>query len=151
MKNLVVVCLGVLVTLAVAAPAYSQGEEGSPFEPVKRIGEPPAQTFYLVSTSVNKYTIRDDGLGNVTVRLWAVHFQLKVGANSRIERLYSFEYEGDLLLLYEAGATGYLVRLNQKTRTIKSTIKIKQDFEPPLMKDQSLTFSDGTVVRLTVP
>ena len=148
MKNLVVVCLAILVSVTVAAPAYSQGEEVSPFEPVKRIGEPPAQTFYLISTSVNKYTIRDDGVGDAMVRVRRELFYLKVGMNSRIERLYFLEYEGDLLLLYEAGASGYFVRLNQKTRSIKSTIKIKQDFEPPLMKDQSLTFSDGTVVRL---
>lgn len=148
MKNLVVVCLAILVTVTVAAPAYSQGEEVSPFEQVKRIGEPPTQTFYLISTSVNKYTIRDDGLGNVATRIWAKHFQLKVAPGSHIERLYFFEYEGELLLLYEAGASGYLVRLDQKTKTIKSTKAIKEDFEPPLMKDQSLTFSDGTVVRL---
>ena len=148
MKNLVVVCLGILVTVSAAAPAYSQREEVSPFAQVTRVGEPPRQTFYLISTSVNKYVIRDDGFGDIKTRFWSIQFKLKVSGNSRIERLYYFEHEGDLLLLYEAGASGYFVRLDQKTRKIKSTTEIKEDFEPPLMKEQSLTFSDGTVVPL---
>ena len=148
MKNFVVVCLGVLVAVSAAVPVYSQREEVSPFAEVKRIGEPPRQAFYLFSTSVNNYTVRDDGLGDVLVRVRKIHFHLKVGANSRIERLYFFEYEGDLLLLYEAGSSGYVVRLDQKTKTIKSTTAIDEDFEPPLLKEQSLTFTDGTVVPL---
>ena len=148
MKNFVVFCLGILVAVSAAVPVYSQGEEVSPFAEVKRIGEPPRQAFYLFSTSVNNYTVRDDGLGDVLVRVRKIHFHLKVGANSRIERLYFFEYEGDLLLLYEAGSSGYVVRLDQKTKTIKSTTAIDEDFEPPLLKEQSLTFTDGTVVPL---
>lgn len=148
MKNLVVVCLAILASVSAAVPAYSQREDVSPFVPVKRIGDPPAQTFYLFSTSVSSYTIRHDGTGDVLVRVRKIHFHLKVGTNSRIERLYFFEYQGDLLLLYEAGSSGYLVRFDQKTKTIKSTRAISEDFEPPLLKDQSLTFTDGTVVPL---
>ena len=148
MKNLVVVCLGILLTASTAAPVYSQREEVSPFAEAKRIGEPPAQTFHMFSTAVNSYTIRHDGLGDVMVRVRKIHFQLKVGPNTRIERLYFFEYEGDLLLLYEAGASAYLVRFDQKTKTIKSTTAVKEDFEPPLLKEKSLTFKDGTVVPL---
>lgn len=146
MKNLVVVCLGILVTVSAVVPAYSQ--EGSPFARVERIGEPPAQMFYLFSTSVSNYTIRNDGLGDVLVRVRKKNFQLKVGVNKHIERLYFFEYEGDLLLLYEAGASGYLVRFDQKTKTIKSTTAVKEGFEPPLLKEQTLIFTDGTAVRL---
>lgn len=148
MKNLVVVCLGVLVTVSAAIPSYSQRKEVSPFSRVERIGDPPAQMFYLFSTSVSNYTIRNDGLGDVLVRVRKKNFQLKVGVNSHIERLYFFEYEGDLLLLYEAGASGYLVRFDQKTKTIGSTKAIDEHFEPPLLKEQTLTFTDGTVVPL---
>lgn len=148
MKNLVVVCLAILAAVSAAAPAFSQREDVSPFAPVKRIGDPPAQTFYLFSTSVNNYAIRHDGLGDVLVRVRKIHFHLKVGSYSRIERLYFFEYKSDLLLLYQAGASGYLARFDQKTKTIESTTAINKDFEPPLLKDQSLTFTDGTVVPL---
>ena len=148
MKNLVVVCLGVLVAVFAAVPAYSQREDVSPFVQAKRIGDPPAQQFYLLSTSVRDYAIRHDGLGEVLVNVRKTNFRLKMGPNSRIERLYFFEYEGSLLLLYEAGASGYLVRFDQKTKTIKSTTDLKEDFEPPLLKGQSLTFSNGTVIPL---
>ena len=148
MKNLVVVCLGVLVVVTAAVPAYSQREDITPFSRVERIGEPPAQMFYLFSTSVNNYTIRNDGLGDVLVRVRKKNFQLKVGPNSHIERLYFFEYEGELVLLYEAGASGYLVRFDQKTKTIKSTTAVKGDFVPPLLKEQTMTFTDGTIIPL---
>ena len=148
MKNIAVVCLGILVVVTEAFPAYSQHKDVSPFAPVKRIGEPPAQQFYLFSTSINNYTIRNDGLGDVLVRVRKKNFQLKVGVNSHIERLYFFEYQGELLLLYEAGASGYLVRFDQKARTIKSTTAIDENFEPPLLKEQTLTFTDGTTVPL---
>lgn len=148
MKNLVVVCLGILVAVFAAVPAYSQREDVSPFVQAKRIGDPPAQQFYLLKTSVRDYAIRHDGLGEVMVNVRKKNFQLKVGFNSRIERLYFFEYEGDLLLLYEAGASGYLARFDQKAKTIKSTTDLREDFEPPLLKNQSLIFTDGTVVSL---
>jgi hypothetical protein len=147
-KNLVVVCLAFLVAASAAAPAYAQREEVSPFVQAKQIGDPPAQTFYLFSTSVNSYTIRHDGLGDVMVRVRKIHFRLKVEANSRIERLYFFEYDGELLLLYEAGASGYLVRFDQKDKMIKSTTAIDEHFEAPLLKEQSLIFTDGTVLPL---
>ena len=148
MKNLVVVCLGILLTASAAAPAYSQRGEVSPFAPAKKIGERPAQTFYIFSTSVRDYAIRHDGVGQVLVKVRKINFHLTVGANSRIERLYFFEHEGDLLLLYEAGASGYFVRFDQKTKAVKSTTAVKKDFEPPLIKGESLTFTDGTIVPL---
>jgi hypothetical protein len=147
-KNLVVVCLGVVMTLGAAAPAYGQREEVSPFVQARKIGERPAQTFYLFSTSVTNYTIRHDGVGQVMVKVRKINFHLSVGPNSRIERLYFFEHDGELLLLYEAGASGYFVRFDQKTKTIKSVTAIKEHFEPPLLKDHSLTFADGTVLPL---
>ncbi|HET9478923.1 MAG TPA: hypothetical protein VFO72_06240, partial [Pyrinomonadaceae bacterium] len=104
--------------------------------------------FHLFSTSVGKYTISRAGWGEVYVGDRKKNFRVKVGARERIERLYFFEYEGDLLLLYEAGASGYLLRLHQKTRKVRRATSINEDFEPPLVKDQSLTFSDGTVVPL---
>jgi hypothetical protein len=147
-KNLVVVCLGVLVVVSAAVPAYSQREEVSPFAQARKIGERPAQTFYLFSTPVNNYTIRHDGVGQVMVKVRKINFHLNVGANSRIERLYFFEHDGELLLLYQAGSSGYFVRFDQKAKMIRSTTAIKKDFEPPLLKDHSLTFTDGRVVPL---
>lgn len=145
MKILVVICLGILVMVSAAAPAYPNraAEELSPFTLARRIG-----VFHLFSTSVGKYTISHSGFGEVYVGNRKKNFHVKVGARERIKRLYFLEYEGDLLLLYEAGASGYLLRLDQKTRKVRRAITITEDFEPPLIKDRAATFSDGTVVPL---
>jgi hypothetical protein len=146
MKNLVVVCLGVLVTVATAVPAYSNRahEDVSPFILAQHIG-----AFHLFSTSAGKYTIRHNGWSEVYIGNRKRNFLVKASAREHIKRLYYFEYEGDLLLLYEAGASGYLLRLDQKTRRVKKAAVIDGDFEPPLLKEQTLIFTDGTAVPLT--
>ena len=145
MKNLVVVCLAVLFAMSAAAPASAKRaeEDVSPFTLAQHIG-----SFHLFSTSAGKYTLSNNGWGEVYVGDRKKNFQVKAGARERIKRLYYFEYEGDLLLLYEAGASGYLLRLDQKTRKIKKATVIDGDFEPPLLKDGSLMFTDGTTVTL---
>lgn len=145
MKNLVVVCLGLLLTVSAVVPAYANraNEDVSPFTLAQHIG-----AFHLFSTSAGKYTIRQDGWGEVYTGNRKKNFQVKAGARERIKRLYYFEYEGDLLLVYEAGASGYFLRLDQKTRKAKTVKAIDGDFEPPLLKEQSLVFADGTVVPL---
>jgi hypothetical protein len=150
-KNFVVVCLALLVAFAAASPSYSKhlAEEQSPFTLAEQNGDPTARCFFLFSTSFGDYVVRHDGMGEVSLRsgLRKV-LHLKVGPKDRIHRLYSYEYAGDVLLLYETGESGYLVRLDQKTRKLKTVNAVSRDFEPPLMKDQRLVFSDGTVMML---
>jgi len=150
-KSFFLFCLALVVTVCATAAAHPNGalEELSPFAEAKRIGELNARHFYLFQTSVGNYTISQNGLGEVYVGNRKKYFSLKVGAGSRLERVYFFEYEGDLLLLYEAGASGYLLRLDQGTRKVKRVTAIAEHFEPPLMKDQALVFNDGTVVPLS--
>ena len=146
MKNLVVVCLAVLMAVSAAAvPAYAKraDEDVSPFTLAQHIG-----AFHLFSTSAGKYTIRQDGWGEAYMGNRKRNFQVKAGPRERIKRLYYFEYEGDLFLLYEAAASGYFLRLDQKTRKAKKVTVIDGDFEPPLLKEQSLIFADGTIVSL---
>ena len=144
-----VLCLAMVVSACAVAVAHPSGvEEHSPFAEARRIGELNARHFYLLSTSVGNYTISQYGLGEVYVGNRKKYFNLKVGAKSRLERVYFFEYEGDLLLLYEAGASGYLLRLDQSTRKTKRVTALAEKFEVPLIKDRSAVFSDGTVVPL---
>ena len=148
MKNFAVVCL---LVLAAALTVYAQkpASELSPFELANHVGEPNARTFFLFSTSVGNYTLRQDGMGEITsLAGMRKVFNVKVGPGRRIERVYSFEYKGDVLLLYETTDSGYLVRLSQKTRKVKATIAVSRDFTPPAFKNQQIVFSDGTVVSL---
>jgi hypothetical protein len=153
MKNFVVVCL---FLISAALPAYGQRlvevEEASPFTLAERVGEGSARSFFIFSTPVANYVVRHDGMGEVTYGRTGLGmrkvFSVKTGPKARIDRLYSCDYEGDLLLLYEAGDSGYLVRLSQKTRKVKAVVTVNRDFAPPAIKDQRIVFSDGTVVAL---
>lgn len=149
MKSFFLLCLAMVVIVCAAPAAHPNNDtEDSPFAEARRIGELNARHFYLLSTSVGNYTISQYGLGEVYVGNRKKYFNLKVSPRSRLERVYFLEYEGDLLLLYEAGASGYLLRLDQSTRKIKRATALNENFEPPLIRDQSVVFSDGTIVPL---
>ena len=174
MKTFVMVCLSAVILGAAATPVRPQGSaaepQRSPVEPrrlvdeserssgdasaftlAERFGEPNQRerTFFVFSTSVAKYILRHDGFGEVTSHAGLRRvFSVKVGAGERIERVYSLEYAGDLLLLYQASETGYLARVSQKTRKLKAVLTVNADFTPPVVKDHRLVFSDGSVVSL---
>jgi len=52
-----------------------------------------------------------------------------------------------LLLLYQAGDSGYLARMNQRSRKLR-TMTIDANFAPPVIKDHRLVFGDGAVIAL---
>jgi hypothetical protein len=157
MMKLADVCvLAVVVAISLPAVVLSAGSqrastEDSPFVLADRSGEASAneRTFFVFSTRVAKYILRHDGMGEITLHSGVRKvFNVKVGARERIERVYSLEYEGDLLLLYQAGDEGYLVRMNQASRKLRFSGPFNGDFEPPLLKDRRLVFSDGRSVAL---
>ena len=154
MKNVRIVCvaLGILawaVCAAAQARVTSAAQELSPFTLVQRVGEPHLRYLHMFSTSAGRYTIRHDGFGEVYVGNRKKNFHLaKGGARTKIEWVYFYEYQGDLLLLYRTGESGYLVRLDEKTRKIKGSHVLKANFEPPIIRENSAIFSDGTIVTL---
>ncbi len=147
MKNLRLVCVALVVAISAVVPLRAT-QESSPFTLVERVGEPHKQYFHLFTTPVGRYAIRNDGFVEMYGGGWKRNFHLKTEAKARVEWVYFYEYEGDLLLLYRTGRTGYLVRFDQKTRKIKGTHVVKRDFEPPVIRDKSAVFPDGTVVPL---
>jgi hypothetical protein len=149
-KSFFLFCLALVVTVSATAAARpnSAVEDVSPFAEATRIGELNARHFYLFQTSVGNYTISQNGLGEVYIGNRKKYYGLKIGAGSRLERVYFLEYKGDLLLLYEAGSSGYLLRLDQGTRKVKRVTAIREHFELPLIKDQAVAFSDGTTIAL---
>jgi hypothetical protein len=148
---MLVVWVGLVGVVLGVVPVQAQRslDEASPFVLAERFGEPNERTFFVFSTSVGKYILRHDGMGEVASRAGLRKvFNVKVGVRDRIERVYSWEYEGDLLLLYQAGDAGYLVRMNQKTRKVKIVGPFNADFCPPALHDGRLVFSDGRVVTV---
>ena len=78
------------------------------------------RSFFVFSAEGFHYIIRADGhaesdSGKPRPR----NFDLRVGRNGHVVRVYFTEYEGDLLLIYEASdkqyGWGYVERLDQKT------------------------------------
>jgi len=110
--------IGVLICVLMLTGAATQDAvvQTDGFAEANRLGEPPQQSFFLFSTSYGSYIIRHDGLSEVGIPGKNLKFLLKVGMTGRVERMYFVEHQGDLLLSFEAGKTGYVRRMNQKTR-----------------------------------
>lgn len=114
------------LTLFVSAPLSQEPTEPRnplavrEFMGVERIGEANARSFFVFATSTRHYTIRHDGKGESygasSVRK---KFDLRMGTQGRLERVYYLEYEGDLFLIYEVrdntSGWGYIERFNQRT------------------------------------
>ena len=115
MKVAVLIC--VLITLG--STTQDVVVQTGAFEEASRFGEPPQSTFFMFSTSYGNYVIRHDGLGEVGTPRRNLQFLLKTGRIGRVERMYFQEYQGDLLLSFEAGDTGYVRRMNQQTRKMR--------------------------------
>jgi hypothetical protein len=126
------VTLVLLVVLAIAVSA--QQPAVSPQQPADQstaASEPRAFTnvevsgegfrsFFVFSSDPFHYTIRSDGFAESdSGQRRRTNFNLRVGRNGYLVRVYFTEYEGDLVLIYEASdkqyGWGYVERLDQKT------------------------------------
>jgi hypothetical protein len=115
-----------MVLIAAVVQARGQDTERPPsaeqrnFEAVGRIGDPGYRSFFMFKTEGGGYTIRADGYAESSSgKARPRNFSLPLGRNGHMVKFYFLEYEGDLLLVYEASdeefGWGYLLRLNQKT------------------------------------
>lgn len=141
MKISVMICL-----LMLTVPMTQAGVETGAFEPATRIGAAGETAFFVFSTSVGNYTLRHDGLCEVSVKGKRRQFSLKV--RGRAERVYFYEYEGDLLLLYEGNdGTGYLARVNQQTRKTRWFTQAKDhSIEPAVVEGERVYFGAAGVL-----
>jgi hypothetical protein len=108
---------GVLICLLLTFPTTHAFQETAAFEKARRLGEGKQRSFFLFSTATARYTIRHDGMGEISSNRKHLIFYLKIGRSGRLEQVYFHEYLGDLLLLYEVSdGMAYLTRLNPQTR-----------------------------------
>jgi hypothetical protein len=97
----------------------SAASEQKAFDRVEVSGEG-FRSFFMFSFEGFHYTIRSDGFAESdSGQHRRGNFNLRVGRNGYLVRVYFTEYEGDLLLIYEASdkqyGWGYVERLDQKT------------------------------------
>jgi len=138
MKRVVVVCL-IWSSLALGAPCSAET-----FVLADRVGEPNARSFFMFSTSAGQYTVRHDGMGEVTSPKGMRRvFNLRVGGRARIERVYSLEHQGDLFLLYEVtGQVFYLVRMEQTKRKVRWITEVRDVSEAPVIDGDFVMFDN---------
>lgn len=95
------------------------------FANVERVGEANARSFFPFSAGGRYFTIRHDGFGEINgvVFIKFRSFNLKMGGPGRLERLYTAEFGGDLMLAYEVASGrsgwGYVARFNPSTNTFR--------------------------------
>jgi hypothetical protein len=136
MKNALVVCLLLVLGSPRAAETFTLAD---------RVGEPNARNFFLFSTSAGNYTIRHDGMGEVSSPKGMRRvFNLKVGVKGRLERVYFLEHEGDLLLLYEVmGHGSYLLRMEQTKRKARWLTPLESsNLQPPIIEGDLVIVKD---------
>jgi hypothetical protein len=141
MKITVMICL-----LMLSVSMTQTGASTGAFEPATRIGAASETSFFTFSTSVGNYTLRHDGFCEVSVKGKRPTFWLKVGR--RAERVYFYEYEGDLVLLSEGSdKTGYLSRVNQRTRKTRWVTPVKgSNIGPPRVEGDTAYFGAADVL-----
>ena len=132
MKNLLVVCLGLLLFSPLTSLGATSPEA---FALADRVGELNERCFFLFSTSAGNYIVRHDGMGEFTSpKGFRRVFMLKLAAKARIDRVHFLEHEGDVFVLYEwhDGSTqsAYLVRMEQTKRKLRWITPIATTDEP---------------------
>ena len=127
MKKLLVVCLVVVVFATVAL-----GTEK--FVLADRVGERGERSFFLFSTSVGNYIVRQDGMGEFSSPK-GMRRVFSLGVKGRIEQIYFLEHEGDVFICYEVNDTAFLVRMEQTKRKIRWTAQVDAGGTPSIDGD----------------
>jgi hypothetical protein len=123
--QLKVLTLFLLLAVAFAVSAQQPADQSSAavepkaFNKVEITGEG-GRSFFVFSVEGFHYIIRADGHAESNSgKPRPQNFDLRLGRNGHVVRVYFTEYEGDLLLIYEVSdkqyGWGFVERLNQKT------------------------------------
>ena len=132
MKNLLVVCLLILVSSTAALGAET-------FALADRVGEPGERSFFLFSTSAGNYIVRHDGMGEFSSPKGMRRvFNLRV--KGRIERIYFLEHKGDVFIYYEMNDAALVVRMEQTKRKIRWSAEIA-DRGVPMVEGNDLVIN----------
>lgn len=140
MKKLLVVCLVVLVFSTVAFGAET-------FALADRVGEQGERSFFLFSTSVGNYIVRQDGMGEFSSPKGMRRvFSLRV--KGRIDQIYFLEHEGDVFICYEVNEAAFVVRMEQVKRKIRWSTSIPTIGVPRIEAD-SVIVGDTVINKVT--
>ena len=127
MKKLLVVCLVILVlsTITFAAETFALAD---------RVGEPGERSFFLFSTSVGNYIVRQDGMGEFSSPK-GMRRVFRLSVKGRIEQVYFLEHQGDVFICYEVNGAAFLVRMEQTKRKIRWSAEVADRGVPAIDGD----------------
>ena len=134
MKIPVLICVLLLGVFATQAA----NQDGS-FEPARCVPDANKPTFFIFSTSFGRYTIGNNGIGELGANRKHRLFYLseKIRLVGRLKQMYFREHQGDLLLLYQVSdGKVYLARMNQDSKKVRWFTLVKENNPGPcVVKD----------------
>ena len=139
MKKLLVVCLVVMVFATAAFGAET-------FALADRVGEPGERSFFLFSTSVGNYIVRQDGMGEFSSPK-GMRRVFTLPVKGRIERIYFLEHEGDVFICYEMNDAVFIVRMEQTKRKIRWSASLEKIGVPSIEGD-SVVINDTEIRKV---
>jgi hypothetical protein len=149
MTKFLPVCLSVMIVSSVALRAAPVPENFTLVEPV---GEP--IWFFVFETSVDKFWIRRDGMGEIGRQSLRHFFYLKPPSKDYIDRLYFLEHEGDVFIFYELqNGSANLVRVDPVKHKIKWVTPVTARGAPALdgaaviIEATEISKTDGHILR----
>jgi hypothetical protein len=122
------------------------------FNRVERVGDDRFRSFFMFSAGGYNYVIRSDGFVEIgSAQAPRRLFKLTINPKGYLEQIYYLEYQGDMLLIYEASdrayGWGYVVRLNQKTQKVRWIAPISgYDLGPGLVEGNSLYLTAADLI-----
>jgi len=149
MTKFLAVCLGMMLLSSAALRAAPVREN---FAQAERLGEP--VWFFVFETSVGKFWIRRDGMGEIGRQSLRHSFYLKRPGKNFVERLYFLEHEGDVFIFYELqDGSAYLVRVDPMKHKVKWVTPVTArgvpvlDGEAVIIEATEFSKSDGHILR----
>jgi hypothetical protein len=149
MTKFLAVCLSVTIASSAALRAAPVPEN---FTLAERVGEP--TWFFPFETSVGKFWIRRDGMGEIGRQSLRHFFYLKRPSKDYIDRLYFLEHEGDVFIFYELqNGSANLVRVDPVKHKLKWVTPVTARGVPVLdgaaviIEGTEISKSDGHILR----
>jgi hypothetical protein len=127
--------IGVLIcVLLLGVPATPAANDGGAFEQARCVPNAINPTFFIFSTSFGRYTIGNNGMGELGANGKKRLFYLnnKIRLVGRLKQMYFREHQGDLLLLYQVSdGKVYLARMIQESKKVRWFTLVKQNGPGP--------------------
>ena len=149
MTKILAVCLGLMLA---SSAVLGRAPVRENFTLVERVGDP--VWFFVFETSIGKFWIRRDGMGEIERPPLRHGFYLRQPSKNWVDRLYFLANEGDVFIFYELrDGSAYLVRVDPVKHKVKWATPVTARGVPVLdggaviIEATEISKSDGHILR----